>query len=105
MNAITVLLVDDHLVVRTGLMALLGTQSGIALVAEVGSGEDALNAVEAFRPDVEMMDPQMGPGMDGIEAIKAVRNKVPGQPVLVFTTYDSDADIVHGVPFQPEGST
>ncbi len=97
MNAITVLLVDDHLVVRTGLKALLATQPDLSVVAEVGSGEDALNAVEQFHPDVVMMDLALGPGMDGIDAIKAVRGAVPGQPVLVFTTYDSDADIVRAV--------
>ena len=97
MTKISVLLVDDHLVVRSGLKALLGTQSDIEVVAEAASGEAALEAFRVHRPAVVMMDLAMGNGMDGIEAIKAVRRINGRQAVLVFTTYDSDADIVRSV--------
>ncbi|WP_026556936.1 response regulator [Arthrobacter sp. 35W] len=97
MTTIRILLVDDHLVVRTGLKALLGTQEDLDVVAEAGSGEEALSAVAASSPDVVIMDLAMGPGMDGIAAIKALRADNPRQPILVFTTYDSDADIVRSV--------
>ncbi|HEY3573318.1 MAG TPA: response regulator transcription factor [Arthrobacter sp.] len=97
MSVISVLLVDDHLVVRSGLKALLGTQPDIDVVAEASSGEEALAAVEAFTPDVVVMDLAMGPGMDGIEAIRKLRERNSRQAVLVFTTYDSDADIVRAV--------
>lgn len=97
MTKISVLLVDDHLVVRSGLKALLGTQPDITVVAEAASGEAALDAVREHRPAVVMMDLAMGAGMDGIEAIKAVRRLNSRQAVLVFTTYDSDADIVRSV--------
>lgn len=94
---ISVLLVDDHLVVRTGLRALLGTQPDLHVVAEAASGEEALLGVEHTCPDVVMMDLAMGAGMDGIEAIKHLRRRTPPPAVLVFTTYDSDADIVRAV--------
>lgn len=97
MTKISVLLVDDHLVVRSGLKALLGTQPDIEVVAEAASGEAALEAFRVHRPAVVMMDLAMGDGMDGIEAIKAVRRINTRQAVLVFTTYDSDADIVRSV--------
>ncbi|WP_140416388.1 response regulator, partial [Arthrobacter globiformis] len=97
MSVITVLLVDDHLVVRSGLKALLGTQPDIDVVAEASSGEEALAAVEEHSPNVVVMDLAMGPGMDGIEAIRKLRERNRRQAVLVFTTYDSDADIVRAV--------
>ncbi|HKU30186.1 response regulator [Arthrobacter sp. NyZ413] len=97
MKPISVLLVDDHLVVRSGLKALLGTQPDIAVVAEAASGEEALLAAQQHPADVVMMDLAMGDGMDGIEAIKRLRQANKRQAVLVFTTYDSDADIVRAV--------
>ncbi|WP_284981914.1 response regulator transcription factor [Arthrobacter sp. efr-133-TYG-118] len=97
MNPVSVLLVDDHLVVRSGLKALLGTQPDITVVAEAASGEEALTAAQQHPADVVMMDLAMGQGMDGIEAIKRLRQASKQQAVLVFTTYDSDADIVRAV--------
>ncbi|MGF9649301.1 response regulator transcription factor [Pseudarthrobacter oxydans] len=97
MSAITVLLVDDHLVVRSGLRALLGTQPDIAVVAEAASGEEALERLEQDAVAVVVMDLAMGSGMDGIEAIQRIRERNKGQAILVFTTYDSDADIVRAV--------
>ena len=94
---ITVLLVDDHLVVRSGLRALLSTQPDVEVVAEASSGEDGLAAALEHGPDVVLMDLSMGPGIDGIEAIRRIRAARPTQAVLVFTTYDSDADIVRAV--------
>ncbi|MDQ0827409.1 MULTISPECIES: response regulator [unclassified Arthrobacter] len=97
MSGITVLLVDDHLVVRSGLRALLGTQPDMEVVAEAASGGEALELVRAHSPAVVVMDLAMGPGMDGIEAIRRIRDLNSRQAILVFTTYDSDADIVRAV--------
>ena len=97
MSPITVLLVDDHLVVRSGLRALLGTQPDIEVVAEASSGDEALHLVRQRNPAVVVMDLAMGPGMDGIEAIRRLRAGGGNRAVLVFTTYDSDADIVRAV--------
>ncbi|MDQ4501232.1 response regulator transcription factor [Sinomonas sp. ASV322] len=92
-----VLLCDDHLVVRSGLRALLGTQPDLDVVAEAGSGADAVALAAERRPDVVVMDLGMGSGMDGIEAIRLIRGANPDQAVIVFTTYDSDVDIVRAV--------
>jgi len=97
MSTISVLLVDDHTVVRSGLKALLGTQADIAVVGEAASGEEALEAAQRHQPAVVLMDLAMGAGMDGIEAIKQLRQRTPQQAIIVFTTYDSDADIVRAV--------
>ena len=94
---ITVLLVDDHLVVRSGLRALLGTQPDFDVVAEAASGSEALERVQEVSPAVVIMDLAMGAGMDGIEAIRKIRERNKRQAILVFTTYDSDADIVRAV--------
>ncbi|POH72953.1 response regulator [Arthrobacter glacialis] len=94
MTPISVLLVDDHMVVRSGLKALLGTQPDISVVAEAASGEAALLAMAEHSPSVIVMDLAMGAGIDGIETIKQVRRINSRQAILVFTTYDSDADIV-----------
>ncbi|MEA5455101.1 response regulator transcription factor [Sinomonas sp. JGH33] len=94
---ITVLLCDDHLVVRSGLRALLGTQPDLEVVAEAGKGEDAVRLAAEHGPDVVVMDLGMGSGIDGIEAIRRIRAGNPRQAVIVFTTYDSDADIVRAV--------
>ena len=97
MSIITVLLVDDHLVVRSGLRALLETQPGMEVVAGAASGEEALTLAQQHAPAVVMMDLAMGAGMDGIEAIKELRRRNSRQAIIVFTTYDSDADIVRAV--------
>jgi DNA-binding NarL/FixJ family response regulator len=97
MNVISVLLVDDHLVVRSGLRALLATQPDIDVVAEAASGEEALQKLEQGPVSVVVMDLAMGAGMDGIEAIRIIRERNKQQAILVFTTYDSDADIVRAV--------
>lgn len=97
MSTITVLLVDDHLVVRSGLRALLATQPDIEVVAEAASGEDALALTQQHTPAVVMMDLAMGAGMDGIHAIRELRRRNSRQAIIVFTTYDSDADIVRAV--------
>lgn len=97
MSRITVLLVDDHLVVRSGLRALLGTQPDMEVLAEASSGGEALELVRVHSPAVVVMDLAMGPGMDGIEAIRRIRDVNSRQAILVFTTYDSDADIVRAV--------
>jgi DNA-binding NarL/FixJ family response regulator len=94
---VSVLLVDDHLVVRAGLRALLDSQSDLVVVGEAGTGEEALAAVRALDPDLVMMDLALGDGIDGIEATRRLRAEHPSIPVLVFTTYDSDADIVRVV--------
>lgn len=94
---ITVLLVDDHLVVRAGLRALLDSQPDIEVVGEAESGEDAVTMAADLSPALVMMDLALGSGIDGVEAIRRIRAARRDQPVLVFTTYDTDADVVRAL--------
>lgn len=94
---ISVLLVDDHLVVRAGLRALLNSQPDIEVIGEVDTGEDAVVMAAEHSPDVVMMDLALGAGIDGATAIRRIRADRPDQPVLVFTTYDTDADVVRAL--------
>ncbi|MCA1008734.1 response regulator transcription factor [Rhodococcus hoagii] len=94
---ISVLLVDDHLVVRAGLRALLDSQPDLEVIGEADTGEDAVTMAADRSPDVVMMDLALGAGIDGVEAIRRLRAARPDQPVLVFTTYDTDADVVRAL--------
>lgn len=96
MTAIRLLIVDDHPVVRTGLRHLFESEPGFAVVAEAVDGAAAIRAVEAEHPDVVLMDLQM-PVMGGVEAIRRIRELPDAPPVLVLTTYDSDARILAAI--------
>lgn len=93
---IRVLIVEDHAVVRQGLVSLLANAPGIAVV---GSAADGLEGVEAFRslrPDITLMDLQM-PRMGGAEAIRRIRKESPGARFIVLTTFDGDEDIYRAI--------
>lgn len=93
---INVLLIDDHPVVRAGLKAILNSFSDIQVIAEGSDGSTALQLIAPDyagpQPDVVVMDIQM-PGVSGIEATRQLK-AADGPPVLVLTTYDSEADIL-----------
>lgn len=95
---VRILLCDDHAVVRAGLRALLASAPGIEVVGEAGSGEEAIMLTGRLRPDVVLMDLQLGSGMNGIEATRRLTAGGPSAPhVLVLTTYDTDADITRAI--------
>jgi len=93
---IRVLVVDDHPVVRSGLVGMLGVTEDISVVGEAGDGAEALALVESTRPDVVLMDLRM-PRTDGVTATGAIVSGYPATRVLVLTTYDTDTDILHAV--------
>ncbi len=93
---IRVLVVDDHPVVRGGLVGWLAAQADLDVVGEAADGLEALAQVAAVSPDVVLMDLRM-PRMDGVTAIERLAASHPGVRVLVLTTYDTDADIVRAV--------
>jgi len=91
---IRLLLVEDNQVFREALELLLGLQSGIEVVASVGDGNDAVPAARIHAPDVVVMDYRL-PGLDGVQATKAVRAAAPGVAVVCLTgaadTHEIDA--------------
>ncbi|GAA4928333.1 DNA-binding NarL/FixJ family response regulator [Nonomuraea thailandensis] len=90
-------LVDDHPVVRAGLVALLGGEDDIEVVGEASGADEALSGIAERRPDVVLMDLQLGDGVDGVEATRRIR-ALPSPPqVLVLTTYETDADVMRAV--------
>jgi two-component system NarL family response regulator len=91
-DAIRLMLVEDHAVVRQGLAALLGAEDGLEVVGAVGDGIAAIELYGRVRPDVVLMDLQM-PKMGGVETIKKIREGHPGARVIVLTTFDGDEDI------------
>ncbi|SNS27823.1 two component transcriptional regulator, LuxR family [Geodermatophilus pulveris] len=93
---IRVLVVDDHPVVRGGLVGWLDAQEDLTVVGEAADGQEALALVAAAGPDVVLMDLRM-PRMDGVTATGRIAAAHPAVRVLVLTTYDTDADIVRAV--------
>jgi DNA-binding NarL/FixJ family response regulator len=93
---IRVLVVDDHPVVRGGLVGWLDAQQDLTVVGEAADGLEALALVAAAEPDVVLMDLRM-PRMDGVTATERLAARHPAVRVLVLTTYDTDADIVRAV--------
>lgn len=91
-EAISVLLVDDHSMVREGVRAFLVTQPDILVVGEAGSGEEAIKLAEQHVPDVVLMDLIM-PNMDGVEATRRVKQVSPRSQVVVLTSYHEDEHI------------
>lgn len=89
---ISVLIVDDHSLVRRGVRSYLKTTPDILIVAEAASGEEAVRAVQAFLPDVVLMDLIM-PGMDGVEATRRIRQISPHTQVIMLTSYQEDEHI------------
>ncbi|WP_231443067.1 response regulator [Brevibacterium zhoupengii] len=91
---IRVILVDDHPVVRAGLRSVIDAPDHIAVIGEASTGEEALDLVDEFAPDVVLCDLRLGEGIDGIEVTKRL-NARPSKPaVLILTTFDNDSEIV-----------
>jgi DNA-binding NarL/FixJ family response regulator len=99
---ITVLIVDDHEVVREGLRLSLSRSGHIRVVGEAADGASAVALAERRRPDVVIMDVRM-PGMDGLEATKEISEKVPGTAVLIFTAYSERSLLSRGLESGAKG--
>ena len=95
-NPIRLIIADDHPVVREGLAAILETQPDIDVLAEAADGAEAVKLAVELGPDVMLMDLQM-PNLDGVEAIKQIKERAPATEIVVLTTYDSDEYIFRGI--------
>ena len=87
-----ILCVDDHPLVRKGIAAILANEKDMKLIAEAGSGAEAVEAFRQFHPDVTLMDLRM-PAMDGIETTKEIRKIDPEAKIIALTSYDGDQEI------------
>jgi DNA-binding NarL/FixJ family response regulator len=92
----TILVVDDHPIVRQGLVAALEDEADFQVVGSAGSAEDALSLLDTVKPEVVLLDLEL-PGIGGVEAIPRLLASCPGVGVLVFTAYDTDERVLGAV--------
>ncbi|MFG3025298.1 response regulator [Streptomyces sp. NPDC048254] len=98
--ALRLLIADDHSVVRAGLRALLEGEADLEVIAEAGSGEDAVALALTLAPDLVLMDLRFGGtthGIDGIEAVRRLAAEATGIPVVMLTSYSGRADVVRAL--------
>ncbi|HEY0795014.1 MAG TPA: response regulator transcription factor [Acidisarcina sp.] len=91
-DTIRILVVDDHNVVRQGLVALINTVPSMTVVAEASDGHRAIELFRQHQPDITLMDLRM-PTLGGVEAITQIRSEFPQARIIVLTTFDGDEDI------------
>ena len=91
-----VLVVDDHALVRRGVVNIIAHEPDLRVVAEASNGMEALEAYAKHRPDVTLLDLRM-PVMEGVEAVRQIRALDPNAKVIVLTTYDTDEDITRAL--------
>ena len=103
MKTITVLLADDHSLVRLGLSALLAKQGDMKLVGEAVNGEEAVRLAARLDPDVIIMDLMM-PGVDGVTATRRIRERNPDTKVLILTSFGSSSDVAHAIEAGARGA-
>jgi DNA-binding NarL/FixJ family response regulator len=87
-----VLLVDDHALLRTGVANIINQEPDLHVVAEAENGAEAISAYERYQPDVTLLDLRM-PVMEGVEAVRQIRERDPRARVIILTTYDTDDEI------------
>lgn len=92
-NSIRLLIVDDHIVVRKGLAAMLETEPGLQIVGEASNGAEAVELAKALRPAVILMDLMM-PVMDGIEATRRIKQEAPECNILVLTSFSTNDKVL-----------
>lgn len=97
MTQLRVLRVDDHPIVRAGVRSLLTPDSGVDVVAEAATGEEAIVLARHLHPDVVLCDLRLGEGMDGVMTTEALRALDPAPAVVILTTFDRDVEILGAV--------
>jgi DNA-binding NarL/FixJ family response regulator len=101
-RGIRIVVVDDHPIVRDGLVAVLGTQPDMGVVGTAGTGAEAVQVVGEMKPDIVLLDLEM-PGMDGVEALTQMRRAYPDVRAIVFTAFDTDERIMQAVKAGAQG--
>src|SRR5215470_8242318 len=95
-DAITLLCVDDHRLMREGIVRIIELEKGLKVVAEAATGEEAVAQFLAAKPDVVLMDLKLR-GMNGLQAIRAIRQIQPDARIVVLTMYEGDENIFHAL--------
>ena len=95
-RAIGLLLVDDHPLIRKGIIALIEDEPDMEVVAEAANGREAIERFRIHRPDVTLMDLQMSE-LDGVDAIIGIRSEFPQAAIIVLTTYAFDARVLRAI--------
>src|SRR6201997_4302852 len=93
---IRILAVDDHPLVRKGIVGLVADEADMTTVAEASNGREAIQQFRVHRPDVTLMDLQM-PEMNGLDALIAIRGEFPDARVIVLTTYPGDVQVLRAL--------
>lgn len=101
-DTIKILVADDHPVVRDGLVAILSTQPDFAIVGEAANGREVVEQMQRLMPDVLLLDLEM-PEMDGVQALRRVREFMPSARAIVFTAFDTDERILGAVQAGAQG--
>ena len=101
-ECICILIADDHSVVREGLVSLVKRKSDMTVVAEASNGREAVDLWKEHRPDVTLLDLRM-PELDGVGAIKEIRELDEGAHIIVLTTFDGDEDIYRAIKAGAKG--
>src|SRR6202167_4799961 len=91
-DKVKVMVVDDHPLMRVGVASIVNARSDMTVVAQAGTGEDAVTLFLKHKPDVTLMDLRL-PGMSGVDSIRSIRETHPRARFVVLTTYEGDADI------------
>ena len=94
--AFSVLIADDHALLRTGVANIINQEPDLRVIAEAGNGVEAVAAFERHHPDVTLLDLRM-PEMEGVEAVRQIRDRDPLAKVIILTTYDTDEDITRAL--------
>jgi len=102
MDKISILIVDDHPVVRQGIMSFLEVQGELEVKGAISNGEEAITAVEEMQPDIVLMDLVM-PGMDGIEAIRRIKSSRPNTRIIVMTSFIQDSKVFPAIEARADG--
>ena len=96
MEAIRILIADDHPVVREGLFAMLSRQHDFEVVGEARDGLETVNKTKELNPDIVLMDLRM-PELDGVEAMRQIKAVKPDVKFIILTTYSDDEYIFRGI--------
>ncbi|MGA2810455.1 MAG: response regulator transcription factor [Candidatus Acidiferrum sp.] len=91
-HKISVLVVDDHPIMRLGVAAIINAQNDMKVCGQAGSGEEAVKMFKKFRPDITLLDLRL-PAMSGLEALRVIRQEDAHARCIVLTTYEGDEDI------------